>query len=200
MSRLAVYVDLDDVLSRTAEGLLGLADRMFGRRLGFDELHSFDLGQSFALSADQHRALMRAAHESEFVMALGVQPGALDCVGELHAAGCEIEVVTGRPPNTLDDASEWLFRQGFPELPVRSVDKYGRHPGAPGSLPLAWLRERAFDVAIEDSFETAQFLAEQTQARVLLLDRPWNADPLRGPSAKKITRVRDWTAISRQLS
>jgi len=196
----SLYVDLDDVLAQTADGIIELARQLFGRVVGFDDLLSFDLGESFSLTSSEHAELLRAAHEPEFVLGLRPQPGALECLTEQHAAGHSIEIVTGRPPDTLDDAREWLLQQGFPPLTVRSVDKYGRHAGEPGSLPLAWLREQSFDFAVEDSFDTAAFLARETGSRVLLLDRPWNARPLASEDSQKIARVRDWYAVSRQLS
>lgn len=196
----SIYVDLDDVLAQTAEGIIELAQGIFGRAVEFEDLFSFDLGKSFALSPKQHAELLRAAHEPEFVLGLSPQPGAAECLAAQYAAGCTIEIVTGRPPDTLEDAREWLSQQGFPPVTLRSVDKYGRHEGQPGSLPLVWLQERAFDLAVEDSFDTAAYLARETPTRVLLLDRPWNAQPLVGAHAKNIARVRDWDAVWRQLS
>jgi uncharacterized HAD superfamily protein len=73
------------------------------------------------------------------------------------------------------------------------VDKYNRcgedHPGV---ISRAQLTTCPYDLAVEDSLDTALFLSEQMGVTVLLYDRPWNARPA-APS--RVIRVASWQDI-----
>ena len=200
MSSISIYVDLDDVLVQTAQGIIQLAARLYGRRVRYEDLFSFDLAESFGLDAGEYEELFGQANQPGFLLALEPHPGARDCLVAARDRGAEIEIVTGRSPDTLSSASEWLLRHGFPEFSVQSVDKYGRHAGHPDSRPLGWLKQRKFDLAIEDSPETAEYLAREAGTRVFLLERPWNSSSTPAAGPEKVVRIGDWSALERQLS
>ena len=65
-----VYVDFDDVLCETAQGLAVLALEMFGRQVPFEKIHAFDLRVAFDLHLEQYLALMERAHEPDFLRAV----------------------------------------------------------------------------------------------------------------------------------
>ena len=45
-----IYVDMDDVLCETARGCLEIIERVFGKRVAYEQLTDFDLGNSCELS------------------------------------------------------------------------------------------------------------------------------------------------------
>ena len=57
-----IYVDIDDVLSRTIESLIDLLDETHGRRVAVEDVRFFDLEKSFDLSVEQIAAFMDRAH------------------------------------------------------------------------------------------------------------------------------------------
>lgn len=189
-----IYVDLDDVLCETTRRLAELVQREFGRRVRFDEIRSFDLGQSFGLDATELEAFMRAVHRPEVLGGLEPRRGAVEAVAGWAAAGYEIAVVTGRPPSSREVSREWLERCGVPHHALWCVDKYARRdPDGEGepALELAELARHDFALAVEDSPGMASFLAERA-VPVALLDRPWNRGLETGSA---IVRCRSWAEV-----
>ena len=201
-----IYVDLDDVISETTPRIVELLNRRFDRSLRFDELDCFDLGRAFSLSPREHALALDAVHEVEFLRALTPRPGAVALLERWAARGCEIDIITGRPPRTFDVSAEWLCAHAVPHGSFHCVDKYGRYPDEAGTLEMAGLLERSFAVAIEDSAEMAARLAMELRpagsaVRVLLMDRPWNRNLSELPheARARIERVADWAEVAERI-
>ena len=71
-----IYVDMDDVLCETAASLCRLAEREFGRRVPYAEVHDFDLQRVFGLDDEEMRRFMELSHAPETLAAYPVTPGA----------------------------------------------------------------------------------------------------------------------------
>ena len=130
------------------------------------------------------------------VKGLEVVAGSPEVVSHWRDAGYAVQVVTGRPPSTIESTRRWLGRFSIHHDALLSVDKYNRHNNAPGSISLKQLASARFALAIEDSAPMAHFLVEHTGARVALMDRPWNRHPA-AASHPRITRVYTWPQIHR---
>lgn len=197
-----IYVDVDDVLCRTAEALLGVLEARTGRRASMADWVHFDPGRAFGLTAEQLEDFMAAAHEPSLLEELLPVEGAAGVLRTWSGAGCRLELMTGRPPAARDATLRWLGRNGVPFHALTIVDKYARHPGDPGAVALETLTGAGFDLAIEDSLAMAAFLARHASDRVLLVDRPWNREEallgeLDPASRRRITRVGGWDEIGR---
>ena len=185
MHKKRIYVDLDDVLCETAQRVMEIAQNLFSKTICFEHIHSFDLGVSFGLSAGEIRKLMRKIHDPEILLEIPPRPGAMTCLSEWVDLGYEIFVVTGRPPTTNRVTEQWLTDQKMPYQELLFVDKYGRFsssepPSGATTVALKELDKFGFSFAVEDSAEVAQYLSEQLNIPVMLLDRPWNRnDPFR---------------------
>jgi uncharacterized HAD superfamily protein len=192
-----IYVDVDDVLSETVEGLLRLLRDHFGREVALEDCRDFDLGRAFGLDAAELRRFMELAHEPGVLDGLLPVAGARDVLESWTRGGYVVSVVTGRPPSTGEATRAWLHRQRLPHHSLSHVDKYGRHGDAFDTLPLEHLAGSPYVLAVEDSLDMAAYLAATTRARVLLYDRPWNRhdDALEPPVRERIVRVRSWTEI-----
>lgn len=191
-----IYCDMDDILCETARTLCGLAARDFGVSVDYAEIRNFDLQKSFGLSAEEMRRFMAAAHTPENLLAYPATEGAVDGLLALARAGHDIEIVTGRPAASFRATEGWLRQAGLGDFPVTYVNKYGRlfsdDGDAPEMVPLAELLKRHYDVAIDDSPLVLPALAGWTDTRILVFDRPWNADFTLGAN---MTRVRTWREI-----
>lgn len=188
-----LYVDVDDVLAETTRAIAAHARQHFDRDVDFDAMHSFRLDESLSLGPEDYEALMEAVHRAEFLGALPAMAGAVEAMVALEGRGAHISIVTGRPPRVRDVTGRWLQAQGVPFHELCMVDKYQRYPEDSGALTLETLRERRFELAVEDSLSTAGFLAEHTGAEVLLMDRPWNRrDAALHP---RVRRVHGWAEI-----
>lgn len=201
-----IYIDFDDVLCETARYLVGVARKLFGARVDYEAIAGFDLQHSFALSATQIGELMHYAHREEVLKAYQPTPGGLAALSTLEQRGCELTIVTGRPAASHPGSRAWLQQYDFEHLPIIYLDKYGRQFASqsgllatydtPPTLDRAAFDKLTFDVAIDDSPTALDLLAERTECRILVFDRPWNRDYAIRPN---MTRVKTWDEILGQL-
>lgn len=190
-----IYVDLDDVLCETARSLLTIVEREFGKRLVYEELTNFDVGQACGLGSREVTELFRIAHHPDELLGMEPIEGAVSVLEEWAGAGHEIAIVTGRPPSTYEPSIEWLARHRFPYHTFLIVDKYGRFETENTiGITLSDLASRRFRLAVEDSPMMANYLAGEMRVSVALFDRPWNR---MGAQHSLIGRYNHWREIAR---
>ena len=195
-----VYVDFDDVLCETALEFTRVLEREFGRRVAFEDIFCFDLGQAFGLSRADLARLMRLTHEPEVLLRMEPVPGAIEALGRWTEAGREVRVVTGRPSYTRKASLQWLKAHDVPFADLHFVDKYARESDDAFRHELLTLDQLArmdFCLAVEDSPQMVRFLAHQTRIPVAVLRRPWNANglDLAPEAAPRVFRCDDWPHI-----
>jgi uncharacterized HAD superfamily protein len=190
---LPIYVDIDDVLADTSRALIDLAESVFGKKVAFHDLRSFDLKVSFDLTQAEYEQFLETAHAPDEI--LGLQPftDAIDAVRHWMASGHEICIVTGRPTSTHKTTLKWLTRHDVPFDHFYMVNKYAR-PGMDETIALSMpaFSEMKFQFAVEDSYDMAVHLADSMDTPVFLYDRPWN----RGPALNgNIRRFQRWDEL-----
>jgi uncharacterized HAD superfamily protein len=189
-----IYVDMDDVLCETARGCLVIIEREFSKRVPYECLTNFDLGQACDLDAEETAALYHIVHHPDELLKLEPIRGAMPILKQWIGAGYEVAIVTGRPPVTYEPSLEWLERHEVPYQSFIMVDKYGRFETENTiAASLSEFAEQPFYFAVEDSPTMARFLAEQMKVPVKLFDRPWNRAALNHPN---ITRFNHWHEIA----
>jgi beta-phosphoglucomutase-like phosphatase (HAD superfamily) len=194
-----VYVDFDDILSETALGFTEMLEQVFGKRVEFESIFTFDLGHAFGLSPEDTAELMQRMHEPDVLMALRPVPGARDGLRAWREAGVEVHIVTGRPPATRAVSEQWLLAHDMPCTTLMFVDKYARaYPSGAweAAITLDQLRSLQFCLAVEDSPVMIQFFAKSTTVPLVILDRPWNR---REPEGGRATRCLNWGDIMRRF-
>ena len=193
----SVYVDMDDVLCQTAQHFLTILERDFGKKFAFEQLTNFDVGQACELTAKEREELYRIVHNGEELLSIPPIEGAIGVLQQWSAAGYEVAIVTGRPPDTYEPSVQWLKNHAVPHDRILIVDKYGRF-AADGTrcISLDALLNYSFCWAVEDSPMVAMYLASHMKIRVALLDRPWNR---KDTSHELVSRHNDWTEIARAL-
>ncbi|MEX1300449.1 MAG: bifunctional metallophosphatase/5'-nucleotidase [Desulfotignum sp.] len=188
-----IYVDLDDVISRTTDTYSAIIEQEFGRKVRFEDLTCFDLKVSFKLTDREYRHFFDRIHQPGMLMGFEPVPGAGEMLARWLDAGHRVDIVTGRPPLAREPSLAWLDRHRIAYTEFIMVDKYNRNgDDHPGVISKTQLMTSHYDLAVEDSLETARFLAEQMNIPVLLYDRPWNARPAEHPG---IIRVASWQDI-----
>ena len=199
-----IYVDIDDVLSRTVESLIDLLDRLHGRRIEIEEALHFDLSKSFSLGEDDLRAFMAAAHADESIESIEPVAGASPILQRWADRGDAVALVTGRPPSTNAASQRWLETHQLAHETLHHLDKWNRPDWNAEGLPaigFEQIAEFGFDFAVEDSLDTAIRLAEEFRLPVALMDRPWNRD-LGGVSAavrSRLVRCRSWADVTERF-
>lgn len=192
-----IYVDMDDVITRTTDTYGAIVQQMVGRQVRFEDLTTFDLQTSFGLTDDEYRRFFHQVHQPEVLMGFKPVPGALPTLARWVDAGHRVDIVTGRPPSTREASLAWLDRHQAVYTDFIMVDKYHRAgPDDPGVITRTQLADTPYDLAVEDSLDTALFLAHHMALTVLLYDRPWNVRPT---LPRRITRVSSWAQIATTL-
>jgi len=201
----AVYVDLDDVLAHSIEGLIDLLGREHGRRVEVEDVAHFDLGRSFSLDAAELDRFFARAHSREEIAALAPRDGARRVLQGWRSRGLRIHVVTGRPPVCAEASRAWLAAHDMPHDALHFVDKYGRPAERVSDVPYEPVERMlgmSFGWAVEDSLEMALRLACEAGLRVALVDRPWNRTlpDLPAEVARRIVRCLHWGEIERLVA
>ncbi len=199
-----IYVDVDDVLAQTGRMFLDLLTREFGRRVAFDEIRSYHLGDSFGLAEDELSRFMRLAHRPDALGSIEPMPGAAAALAEWRRRGYEILVVTGRPPETREATLAWLERHAMPVSEFHFLDKYaevyrGRGGKPDGVLSLTDLPGMGLSLAVEDFPEAAEHIAREVGVPVALFDRPWNRRVRQTDGGAPLVRCQDWVEIRRRF-
>ncbi len=189
-----IYVDLDDVLCHAARHFLKIVEREFGKRVAYEQLTDFDIGESCGLSTAERDELYRIVHQPEELLSMAPVKEAVAVLRRWEESGFEIAIVTGRPPGTRDVSLAWLKRHQFPFHSLTIVDKYARFSTEQReAIDLAQLANRQFCWAVEDSLPVAQYLADRMEVPVALIERPWNQS---ADTHVRISRYRDWRALA----
>ncbi|MDD9302984.1 MAG: bifunctional metallophosphatase/5'-nucleotidase [Desulfobacter sp.] len=189
-----IYVDVDDVISKTTETYTRIVEQEFGRKVAFEALTSFDLRASFQLTENEFHYFFDRVHQPDFLLGFAPVDGAVETLRSWADQGHCIDIVTGRPSSARQVTLEWLENQGVPHDNFIMVDKYQR-PGNDLSIAISKteLASRPYDLAVEDSGEMALFLAREMGVVTALKDRPWNWDC---PDHDRMIRCPSWEDIS----
>ncbi|WP_029231179.1 5' nucleotidase, NT5C type [Butyrivibrio sp. VCB2006] len=189
------YVDFDDCLCETARAFTGIADRLFDKKVPYEDIRFFNLKESFGLNDDQYDELMIEGHRPEVLLSYEETPGASQTLNELIDNGHEVSVITGRPYSAYETSRKWLDDHGLDRAKLFCLDKYGRDSFIKNSefnLKLEDYYKMEFDYAIEDSPLAFKFFDHLPDLKVMVIDRPWNHEvELPG----NFTRCTDWKMI-----
>ncbi len=196
-----IYVDYDDCLCETARAFTGIADRLFGRKVPYEEVRFFSLKDSFMLNDEEYEQLMIEGHRPEVLLSYDETPGASRVLNEWIDRGYEVSVITGRPFSAYDPSRQWLDEHGLERVKMFCLNKYGRDSFIKNSdfnLELDDYYRMKFDYAVEDSPMAFKFFEHLPELKVLVFDRPWNREAeLPGDN---YSRVYDWDRIREIIS
>ena len=174
-----IYVDYDDCLCETARAFTGIADRLFGRKVPYEEVRFFSLKDSFMLNDEEYEQLMIEGHRPEVLLSYDETPGASRVLNEWIDRGYEVSVITGRPFSAYDPSRQWLNEHGLERVKMFCLNKYGRDSFIKNSdfnLELDDYYRMKFDYAVEDSPMAFKFFEHLPELKVLVFDRPWNRE------------------------
>ena len=191
-----IYVDFDDCLCETARGFCSLVERMFHKKVPYEDIRYFDLKRSFALTDDQYENMMIEAHTPQSILAYEETPGAIDTVNGWIDAGHEVFVITGRPYSSYEPSREWLDEHGLERAVLYCLNKYGRDSfirNSDFSLEIEDYLKMHFDIAVEDSPAAFRFFSHLPELKIMVYDRPWNRDCVFPGDGYR--RCHDWETI-----
>lgn len=188
-----IYVDVDDVVSRTTETYADTVNEVFGKAVSFEDLTVFDLRASFGLTENEFHYFFDLVHDPDRLMGYAPVEGAVAVLAAWREKGHQIDIVTGRPSSVREATLAWLATHQVPHDSFTMVDKYNRPGNDPAiAISKAEFAARPYDLAVEDSGEMALFLAGEMGVTTALINQPWNRSC---PPHEKIVRCRGWDEI-----
>ncbi len=190
------YVDFDDCLCETARAFVGIVERLFGKKVPYEEVRFFNLQDAFRLTDEEYEELMIEGHRPEVLLAYEETPGASKTLNEWMDQGHEISVITGRPYSAYEVSRRWLDEHGLERASLYSLNKYDRDSFIKNSdfnLELEDYYRMSFDYAIEDSPVAFRFFEHLPALKVMVFDRPWNREY--ELTDENYTRCYDWESI-----
>ncbi|WP_035237972.1 5' nucleotidase, NT5C type [Desulfobacter vibrioformis] len=172
-----IYVDVDDVVSRTTETYPAVVAQQFGKTVSFEDLTGFDLKFCFQLTDNEFQYFFDLVHQPDFLLGFKPVDGAVQTLKAWADMGHVIDIVTGRPTSAQEPTLAWLAMHHVPFRGFIMVDKYNR-PGNDMSLAISKqeLSMMDYDLAVEDSPDMAMFLARDMDVPTALIHRPWNRE------------------------
>ncbi len=174
-----IYIDYDDCLCETARAFTGITERLFGKKVPYEEVQFFNLQDSFKLTDDEYKQLMIEGHLPEVLLSFEETPGASKVINEWIDKGYEVDIITGRPYSSYEISRLWLDKHGLDRVRLLCLNKYGRDglfKTSDFNLELEDYYKMKFDYAIEDSPLAFKFFDHMPELKVLIYDRPWNRE------------------------
>ena len=172
-------VDIDNVLAQSDACLRAMIRRHFRIDLDEQDITQYDYS-AYGLTEIQLTEIFQSFNTSH-CRTLKVIPGAKAAL-TLLTPRFEIVLVTSRNPASKEGTEYWLRRKGLPYDQLHFNDE--KHAlGIP------------YQAFVEDRHEHAHRIAA-TGAKVFLMTRPWNAQPLAHPN---VQRVQTWREILTHL-
>ena len=191
-----IYVDFDDCLCETARAFTVIAERLFGKKVPYEEVRFFNLQTSFDLTDEEYEKMMIEGHLPEILLSYEETPGASKVLNEWMDQGHEVSIITGRPASSYENSRKWLDIHGLDRAKLFTLNKYGRDSFIRKSdfnLELEDYYKMKFDLAVEDSPMAFRFFDHLPDLKVMVFDRPWNREY--ELTNKNYTRCPDWEYI-----
>jgi phosphoglycolate phosphatase-like HAD superfamily hydrolase len=113
---LKIYVDFDDCLCETGRYFSVLAEKLFGKRVPYEDMRFFELQKTFSLTEEQFDHLMTEGHRPEALLSIEETPGASAGLQAWMNRGYEVFVITGRPYGAYEPSRLWLDRHGLDQM------------------------------------------------------------------------------------
>ena len=195
-----IYVDYDDCLCETGRAFTVIAERLFGKKVPYEEIRFFNLQDSFKLTDDEYEQILVEGHLPEVLLSFEETPGASKVINKWIDRGYEVDIITGRPYSTCEVSRRWLDNHGLSRVNLLFLNKYGRdlfYKKNDYNLELEDFYKMKFDYAIEDSPSAFRFFDHLPELKVMIYDRPWNQE-CELPNDNYF-RCLDWDFIRRKV-
>ena len=168
---------------------------MFGKKVPYENIKSFNLQDSFSLTDEQYENMMIEAHKPEVLITYEETPGASETINHWIDEGHNVCIITGRPSVAYDPSRKWLDDHGLERARLYCFNKYGRDSFIKNSeftLEVEDYYKMHFDYAVEDSPSAFKFFDHNPELKVMVYDRPWNQAEFPGDNYRRCT---DWKMI-----
>jgi uncharacterized HAD superfamily protein len=180
-----IFIDVDNIIVDFESQFRKFLNKKTGKKLARENICEFEFYKSFGISKEQE-----IKFHNEFIMNEGYKKlklikGCKDGIKRLMKLG-QIAFISARPEELRDITLEWFKKNKIPirtDLLILAKDKISY--------------SSQFDIAVEDKWEDAVRLAENSKI-VILYDYPWNRkkdDNGNILRVENIIRVSNWEEI-----
>lgn len=199
MTRKIIAVDIDDVMSHSAEWFVEYLNRTRGIALAIEDYQD-DWTKMLSIELDEMRAMMRDIFTSgDFVRSAKPNIDALHVLQKL-AKNYDIISVTSRSSLGLDDTRDWLD-QNFPGIfaDLHFLDMWNREKNGPDSSMLHVSKgdicqELGAHYLIDDQPKHCNGAAECGVKTVLFGNYAWNRD---AEIVDGVVRAKTWNDVAK---
>ncbi len=193
------YVDFDDCLCETARSFTEIAERLFDKKVKYEEVRFFNLQKTFNLNDEEYEQLMVEGHKPEILLSYDETPNASKVLNEFIDDGHDVFIITGRPFSTYEISRRWLDEHGLNRAKLFFLNKYGRdtfYEKGEYNLELEDFYKMSFDFAVEDSPLAFKYFDNFKELKVMVFNRPWNQEC---ELQNNYLRCKDWMYIKEQV-
>lgn len=180
-----VLVDFDSTLTTFDEAMLAACNKRFGTSYAASDINDWDWLRTFPHAAYAWGAM--CYRSPAWTLTVPPQPGAVETVREMIAAGFEPFVVSDREPEMARWIRDWLRRYRLDSVVVLTTDRT-LYPKATVA------RDLGMRIAVEDAPHHALALGE-AGLTFYLIDKPYN----QVVEHERVIRVHGWGQIAEAL-
>ncbi|MBL7036331.1 hypothetical protein ISR94_00595 [Candidatus Microgenomates bacterium] len=179
LKRLNVGTDIDGVEIDSASSALRVINRESGTNYGTKDITSYwtliELLQRDLKKIENHREYAMALWNSkESLQSAQPNPGALIISKFLTSEGVDrIHRITSRPTYTTELTYEW-YRNKMPWVDRNLIHIHKDEADVNSVFKTEKIGELKIQLFFEDSFEHAEDIVRNTNAKVVLVPKPWN--------------------------
>ena len=162
-----ILVDIDNTLTKLDYTLRKFEEYFDLPRKEIEEIHSFNLGDAYGLSAEQQKDFWKNCEE-DIVKNVSPNLTVINKIREFKKDGDNIYLVTARDPYLYEGTKQWLKEHDLPHDKLFCVGK--------NQTKLDWAKKQSinFDVVFEDSPHYLDMFPKETYK--VVIDYPYNKD------------------------
>lgn len=159
-----IGIDLDDVITDTAQGIADTLNERYGYNLTIDHFTCYHIENCTEVTEEHMRSVVM---DPGFYVDLALKPGALETLQAMRAAKHEIYLDTARPKEVWSVTLNYLRAKRIPySVLIFEPDKR------------AAVIKHGLSAFLDDRHATVNAIGLTLRSLGLLPDRPWNGGPL----------------------
>lgn len=191
-----IGIDMDDVLMEFGVPLFQFFNNRYGTNFTINDANQFDLDKVWQCDRETAIQAVLDFYNSDLHHEALPTNGSVDFAKNLKSQGAEIFIITARPEKFESVTKSWVNKH-FPNIFTDIV--FLNHHGAGGTAEnhkskkkSEACRELGIDIFIDDALHNVNDVANLTNAKVFLFDKPWNRN---GELHHRVKRIFDWSEV-----
>ncbi|MCK5085105.1 hypothetical protein KAK05_00155 [Candidatus Parcubacteria bacterium] len=188
-----IGIDLDEVLADFSKNFIAFYSDTNKTSYKMDEMYSYDLSEVWKETPEKIKRSIYDFYDSQYFENIRPISGSIEGV-DILSQKYELQIITSRQNDIKEKTENWIEKYFPNKFSQITLTNHFAINGASTKKSKICLNEN-IDIMIEDAIKHA-LDCTSCCIKVLLLDYPWNRSI---ESSKKITRVRSWNEIVKNI-